>query len=464
MNTVEETKVHSGTKKKKVIILAAIFALVILIIVGASLYGRIFKVSAVIGIDVNPSIEIEVGRNEKVREVEALNDEAKAVIADMDFEGTDLDVVINALIGSMIRYGYINEINNSVLVSIAGGNNARNELLRSKVEDEISEILRGFDVDGAVIGQTVGNDNRLKEKAEKYDISLGKAAFIQKIVDKDVSKDFSELTDASISELSLLAELKYADGFDKAGIVDQSGYIGEENALKAAFEDAGAVQDTVEYLRVHLDYEDGTVVYEIEFVSGGIEYEYEVRASDGFIMKKDAEIYDDISVMFPSNGGNSGSTAVDGEYIGESKAKEIVLTHAECTENQVSFTKFKLDHHHHGGAEYEIEFIFDGTEYEYEIDAASGKITDYHCERGEGHHHNFAPQTGSNTDYIGSERAKEIAFDDAGVVKPDFIEIDFDYDDGMAKYEIEFIDGDTEYEYEIDAVDGTIIKREYETN
>ena len=33
----------------------------------------------------------------------------------------------------------------------------------------------------------------------------------------------------------------------------------------------------------------------------------------------------------------------------------------------------------------------------------------------------------------------------------------FDYDDGIAVYDIEFIYGDKEYEFEINATDGTIL-------
>ncbi|MDE6031927.1 MAG: PepSY domain-containing protein, partial [Oscillospiraceae bacterium] len=45
----------------------------------------------------------------------------------------------------------------------------------------------------------------------------------------------------------------------------------------------------------------------------------------------------------------------------------------------VTFTKTKLDRDA-GHDEYEIEFTVGGVEYEYTIDAATGKITDFDIE------------------------------------------------------------------------------------
>lgn len=38
------------------------------------------------------------------------------------------------------------------------------------------------------------------------------------------------------------------------------------------------------------DFEDGTLVYEVEFKSGGMEYSYEINAATGAILKHEAEL------------------------------------------------------------------------------------------------------------------------------------------------------------------------------
>mgnify|MGYP002563062313 CR=1 FL=1 len=65
----------------------------------------------------------------------------------------------------------------------------------------------------------------------------------------------------------------------------------------------------------------------------------------------------------------------------------------------------------------------------------------------------------STSDYIGVERAKEIALADAGVKASDavFLRANLDWDDGRMEYEVEFYSGNTEYDYDIDAVTGAIL-------
>lgn len=65
------------------------------------------------------------------------------------------------------------------------------------------------------------------------------------------------------------------------------GLIGEEAAKDAAFAHAGVTAPTA--VRCDLDWEDGRQVYEIEFWSGATEYEYEVDASTGSILKAELD-------------------------------------------------------------------------------------------------------------------------------------------------------------------------------
>lgn len=64
--------------------------------------------------------------------------------------------------------------------------------------------------------------------------------------------------------------------------------------------------------------------------------------------------------------------------------------------------------------------------------------------------------------YIGSQKAKEIALKKAGLTNDEvvFIKAELDNDKGVWHYEIEFKEGITEYDAEINALDGTIISWE----
>ena len=76
--------------------LAAALALVIALGAGAGIWQSGHAVASTVSLDVNPSIEIKVNKNEKVLDVVPLNEEARTVIGSMDFERSNLDVTIIA--------------------------------------------------------------------------------------------------------------------------------------------------------------------------------------------------------------------------------------------------------------------------------------------------------------------------------------------------------------------------------
>ena len=67
--------------------------------------------------------------------------------------------------------------------------------------------------------------------------------------------------------------------------------------------------------------------------------------------------------------------------------------------------------------------------------------------------------------YIGEAKAKEIAFGKAGITAEQarFVTCEFDYDDGVAVYEVEFFFDSVEYSCDINAKTGKVIKFEIDT-
>lgn len=145
--------------------------------------------------------------------------------------------------------------------------------------------------------------------------------------------------------------------------------------------------------------------------------------------------------------------AENSDYIGVEKAKKIALKHAGVNAADAEFFKAKLGWDD-GRAEYEIEFYSKSTEYDYDIDALTGKITSWDREAED----YTIPDKNDDKDYIGIEKAKSLAQKKAPGAT--LVSIELDYDDGRAIYEGELKDGRTEYEFEIDAVSGSFIKWE----
>ena len=93
--------------------MAAAACLCVAVLGGGVSFYQNHRVDSVIGIDVNPSIELSVNRNEKVLQANPLNEDAETILDDMNLKNVDLDIAVNALIGSMVRNGYLSELDNS---------------------------------------------------------------------------------------------------------------------------------------------------------------------------------------------------------------------------------------------------------------------------------------------------------------------------------------------------------------
>lgn len=149
--------------------------------------------------------------------------------------------------------------------------------------------------------------------------------------------------------------------------------------------------------------------------------------------------------------GIGATAALGATYIGNDKAIEAALSHAGATADQAKFITCEFDYDN-GLAVYDVEFYFNKFEYSYEINAKTGAVVKVEKD-----------WLGTNVpsgEYIGEKAAKDIAFADAGVKEADAkrVTVKFDFDDGIAKYDVEFHADGYEYDYEIEAVNGSILK------
>lgn len=462
------------TKKKKSIVKYMMAAAGMLVVLGAGTlllnsYQVNYKVASTISLEVNPSIQIMVNEKERVLEVKALNKDGAIVVGDMDFSGSDIDVTVNALIGSMLRNGYLNELANSILISVDNDDPVKGGRLQEKLTEEVNQLLEADGFFGAVLGQTLMNDNTLQQQADRYGITTGKAQLIQQILDSTTGHTFEELAPLSINELNLIIASGAAEmeKVSTLGNASDKAYIGEEKAKEAAFAHAGVAAGDVIYYEMDMDVEKGVMVYEIDFKCGGYEYEYDVNARTGDIVKNKKEIDDDMprGTQSPSGGtgtsggtaqaeeGAAGGTAQTGAGASDGTAQTGTGTADGTTQTQTGTT-----------------MPSDGTQTPAPPAGSSG--TYYHPEQHheDYHHGSYAPtqggsgSTGTASGTITLEQAKEIALNHAGLTADAvyFEKAKLDYDDGMQIYEVEFISGNVDYEYEIDALTGAVWDYEWD--
>ena len=146
--------------------------------------------------------------------------------------------------------------------------------------------------------------------------------------------------------------------------------ISKEAAKSAACKQAGVKSSQVTALEVEYDANDDEhgQVYDIEFKANGYKYSYEIDANDGKVLEiKKKKLKTTTKVAKSSN------------YIGVASAKSIALNHAGLNSYNVTFTKAKLTTDD-GIRVYDVEFRTASTEYDYEINAKTGKIIEFSSE------------------------------------------------------------------------------------
>ena len=419
--------------------LGAVAAALILVF-GINLTYANFRVDSVVGIDVNPSLEISVNRNEKVLSVQALNEDAEIVLDGMDLKNVDLDVAVNAIIGSMLKNGYLDKANNAINICVENSDPQRSEALSRKLTEAVNSILSSNAVNGSVMTQTTEKNTQLEQLAKENNVSVGKAALAEQAVTaKDGALTFEDAVKMPVIDLW---EIVYPES---------TTMISLEDAKAIALEKIGKMAGQVTFLKEAFYEKQLVYLYDLEILTDTYKYGIEISALSGEILN-----------FYPTklNGGNQVNTIPDGLITAE-KAQEIAYADAGVKSSQTELKKCKLDEDD-GEWLYEVEFRSGKNEYEYEINAKTGKILsrDMEIREPSGATSGVAVSGSLITD----ERALEIACSDAGVKsgQAELKKCKLDEDDGEWLYEVEFRSGKNEYEYEIDAKTGKILSRDME--
>ena len=365
--TVIPMTTKKTTKRRWTSLIAACLA--VMLLGGGLFYQRANAVASVVSLDVNPSIELKVNRSEKVLVCTPLNEDAKAILADMgngaDLKGAKLDVAVNAIVGSLVRNGYLNSISSAIMISVEDKDTARAEKLQRELTSTVDGVLQTSESRASVLTQTLTQDAVLEQQARENSISTGKAALVNRVLALNPALKFDALAKLSVEELKDLAE---------AGAPAMP--IGRDAARTAAEEYAGTTAVDSVTAEVDPELDESPAHYEVELQTAWGEFEYLVDAYTGNVLSGQK----DLPATAPVGDETAKSSAPsDGADIGHAKAKSIALNHAGVSENEAYDMEIELDDED-GTLVYEVEFKSGNMEYDYEIDAASGAILKHEAE------------------------------------------------------------------------------------
>jgi len=209
-------------------------------------------------------------------------------------------------------------------------------------------------------------------------------------------------------------------------------FISLEEAKEIALKDAGLNESTqkIVFTREELNRNSGKPCYILEFYTAKKQYSYKVDAKNGSIM----EAY---------------------HFILLADAKKIALDDAGVSE-KVTFTEETLVAGGIKSPYYYFAFESASARWTYKIDAVLGVIMDKTCDK-------IIPLA---SEFIGLEKAKQIALEDAGLdetaQKIVFTREELSRNSGKPCYILEFYTDKCAYSYKIDAVSGEVIGKKTE--
>lgn len=205
--------------KKKVIISSCA---VLVILIGLILFFSFGKnknsIVSTITLDINPSVELNLDKENKIVNVKALNDDAKKIVSDK-LVGKFLDDAITCIAEKVIEEDYINDTGATIVMHAEGK-------IKSTQVDEVLKrefSKKNIHAEVIVVNSITKEDKKL---AEKYNVSPAKAAYINSL---DAKENKEELFSKSVAEIK---EIKDTNQYCEKGYTLEHGIcykqVGEE--------------------------------------------------------------------------------------------------------------------------------------------------------------------------------------------------------------------------------------------
>lgn len=281
--------------KMKMIKLLGVSTLMLSVMTGCGSGSRTQDYTSLITLDINPSIQLQLDEKDKVIDAIAVNDDAKKVLEDMDLKQADANVAMNAVLGSLVKNGYLNANQNTVLLSVENDDDKERVALEDELSQYIYTTLKSYSIEGAIYSQDIDIDDDIESLMNKYSISYGKANLIEDIIDEndDEKKTYKveDLVKLNAQDLILIYQSLNKDDAQKdthkmVGSVSTKQYISQDEALNVALKNASLTKDKIKNLEIDYDLENGALTYDIEFTYNQNEYEYEVSATKGIVERE----------------------------------------------------------------------------------------------------------------------------------------------------------------------------------
>ncbi len=387
MEACEEPSVkpapHRLSPRKWLAVWGSLAASLALVLMGAFILTRLLREelsippapNTTIAFDVNPSLSIEVNTDERVTAIDALNEDATVIVDELSVLDLPLDDAVDAIVASLLRYGYLTTEQNSILISVDTADGETSDSLQRRIADRIAAYLAEDEIEAAVITQDFDKDEA-PPSATDDGTSPARAGFIQKILDTGMvdaygnSYTYEQLESLTINDLKLLLQCKgiTVSGLTMWGSGDNTAAIlSPEEAMSIVMADCDMDAEQVRGMHIVFDILPlvKSPVYQVHFVANGTRWEYCLLAGTGDIISISPA--PEGTDTLPENFRPADYTS---PRVASRKLQYMVSRKYGVTLREFPMEFKRMD----GKFIYHSVFVYDGKRYEYVLDATNGEI------------------------------------------------------------------------------------------
>ena len=360
VSRIENKRTSLGLKT--VLQLVAACVALVLVVGGIFYYRGNLMVDSLVDLDVNPGIELLTNQKNRVLEAYATNGDGDKVLSGMDLQNVDLQVALNAIVGSMVQQGYMTKDTKGVLVTVQNKDQKKADNLRKLVVKEMEIALSTEDMNAAVFHQVISSqNNNASAFARKNNISLGKAVFVLNLANKARSLDAKELAKMKISEIAKLVADKNIDIRD---IIEYDSDDSLWENIADAIEDINEGDD--DYI-VATKQQGSTQAVQVQpsETQASVQTQAQTQAATQTQPQRQPQTQAQTQPQTKQQ-----TQAQAPQRISADKAKAIAFGHAGVSAGQVRELSVEYD----DDGVYEIDFKVGNKEYDYEIGGTDGSI------------------------------------------------------------------------------------------
>lgn len=207
---VQDEDLTSGSRKLNYYIgILASMAAVFIMVFSYFTFSQQKGIYAYVDVDINPSLRFLINGNGKVEAVKPINDDARNIMKDLDFEGKTLKEAILSLIDISMERGIIVDGQaNHILIcgSINGNYNGKSKdkpLSEKGIDDLLYEIEKDIDkaYNGKIQSEAVRVTSKFMEASKNNNISMGRCLIYEKAKEMGLNLSLEELKSDRLADI-----------------------------------------------------------------------------------------------------------------------------------------------------------------------------------------------------------------------------------------------------------------------